>query len=666
MNSNLDWPTSELPTYVHPTIEKLLDYSYNSLIDYLRYQNEDKIKEILSDNRIKFKLIKSDEEKYDFTYMIQDHSLYTIKKYLFDNEGIEILANTSELIHKLNAILTSNDPFLKDFMFSNKAFCKLIYNKEQSYQYLYSIDSESACYFYEFIKENNYDIKVLLNLSDKSLASIIKKYPLSKEEIDQLLRNFTMYYHKEAVELLLNKPEITSINNIPYDFFQIIKDADVVIPPRLINDTHFTNKVASINSTRDYRTFINYIETQHDPSLIETKRKKYINKKILNLNYQAEMLDHYHECFIDIESFIKCNQPLNIEKIIYKHFNIFGVVELKRVISNIQMSLFNKDIDEIKNILQTESKLELINMIIDYHFEDYPSNVLINIREMLNYQKNNKVLNDNDISLYEEILNLDSYPISKIIKMHAKLLEIDVKAKFYDDYRKTKNDQLNDIKNSCLNKETILQYENKDLSNKYGIPVYYLNGENFYALVKSFHTLGKDSIVNHTFETNADLPSFSLTSHNNLHTFYDPRTNINLIFTDFKAEQIFHTYPDDSFSSYDIKHKVTNYIYKMDSKDELTKRLPYTYNEIIYRTKNIYKDDDLNNRLINPRILGVYAYDEINETQLEFAKKNNLPIILVNTKKYQNELTNTKFEGMTYDEGVYDNIDDKRRSSINR
>ena len=103
-------------------IEILLNFNYEHLKNYLLNSSVDERKKVLSDDRIKNKLINCDY-KYDFVFLSQEDS--DILVYLLNGNGIEILKNNSNYDIFLNSILTSGKKYV-DKLFDNKDFTHLV------------------------------------------------------------------------------------------------------------------------------------------------------------------------------------------------------------------------------------------------------------------------------------------------------------------------------------------------------------------------------------------------------------------------------------------------------------------------------------------------------------------------------------------------------------
>ena len=115
----------------------------------------------------------------------------------------------------------------------------------------------------------------------------------------------------------------------------------------------------------------------------------------------------------------------------------------------------------------------------------------------------------------------------------------------------------------------------------------------------------------------------------------------NLIYSNFPIDQVIHMYPVDSFSNYDRSYhrKATNRVYELYTPTEMLEKSS-DYNEIIIAQKNEKKHDELNEKLQNPKILGIYCYDEITPYDIESAKNLGVGIVVVRTKAYNIQYDN--------------------------
>ena len=94
-------------------VEQLLDFPYATIKQFI-LNEEPAMLEALKDIRLKEKLINS-KSKYDFIWLIQDMSDEYADK-LFDDEGINLLIQTPDLLDKMNGILTCGKKYVNKIL----------------------------------------------------------------------------------------------------------------------------------------------------------------------------------------------------------------------------------------------------------------------------------------------------------------------------------------------------------------------------------------------------------------------------------------------------------------------------------------------------------------------------------------------------------------------
>ena len=111
--------------------------------------------------------------------------------------------------------------------------------------------------------------------------------------------------------------------------------------------------------------------------------------------------------------------------------------------------------------------------------------------------------------------------------------------------------------------------------------------------------------------------------------FNDPSVFIVLGFSDLDYKRFVHLRESDSFSNYNSNiSSVSSFVQKMYTPRDFVNNTK-GYNEIVYqeRSVNIPLDD------IFPSY--VVSYDFVTPGDISVAKKYNIPILLINTKKYK-------------------------------
>lgn len=617
--------------------EELLNFDYENLKYYLLSVDFNIKKQVLSDIRIKDKLINC-EKRHDFIWLAQEQN-QDIMPLLLDEQGAEILKNTTDLIDKLNGILTSGNAYVNELL-SNEAFSDLIISNIQGlYTYLYVIDYQGAKYLLDKVENTNVSVfcNLITNFNEEVQKEVYRNYYIPSSKFWELVVSSASNASQILVDRFLVGKSLTDLN---LKQFKFLIQKGIHFPKELFLEEDFVNKISSIYDAKEVRFILNGFSTSNDIEKIEKRREKFYDKEIHDYNISHGMLNRYHNLYAELCSLIDKDDMSNTREIINKHFNFF---DDSRYAFNFQDNIFQfvvqKNKDDLHKFLKEESNFQITNMIIDYHFKDIYRNVLIDIKQLLNFQKTDgKILSEEQISIYEKILNLDKLPYLEKIRLFEQLKQNNWVEQFYDDIRLSKNKSFEMIKEQMLTKEKAQSILDKELSEKYGLPIYVLDGEPFCALVKALQKTKTYPITKIDVIGRSDGSSYSLDGSSKLRTFFDPRECYHLIYNDFEIGQVVHTYPVDSFTNYSRSSKVkpTSRIFEILTPEQLLTKSE-SYNEILLAQANILKPTDTDWRIPQPKPFAVYCYDEFTENDIESAKNLGVGIVLVKTKSYNIE-----------------------------
>ena len=273
-------------------------------------------------------------------------------------------------------------------------------------------------------------------------------------------------------------------------------------------------------------------------------------------------------------------------------------------------------------------------------FQDNAYNVFLDINELLKFSISVDFLSEDDKKIYSDIVSLDGVSVFDKKKILDNLKNKNMAYKFYDDFRLARSKMVELFNSSILNSDNIYRYENKELSNKYGVPVYEMNGNEFFVLVKAIEKR-KDSILNpNDLYAYCDGSSFSIDGGNKLSTFLDTNMYYNLAYNCIPDNQLVHVFEVDSFSNY-YRNKNNNLPYDRNGTDRINRLftpkeivdVSSSYNELIISQPN-RMNDEFNSKLEQPVPFAIYCYDDISDHDILSSKATGLGIILVNTKKY--------------------------------
>mgnify|MGYP006867759029 FL=1 len=609
-------------------IEILLNFNYEHLKKYLLNASDDERKKVLSDDRIKNKLINSDY-KYDFVFLSQEDS--DIVLYLLNGNGVNLLKESLNCDINLNSILTSTKEYVNK-LFNNDEFVNLVIenikNKRVNYYYL---NNNLANLLYNKIEKKD-KINLIGCVSGDAQLYIIKNNEIAKENFWEAL----VKLQGKAAQLLINKVNyklsFTDISLI--DLYNCSKK-ELSFPHYMFEEKKFISNISDNYDINYTRFIINNFSKYNDLSSIEKSKKEILNDNINTLN--NELLPKYEKLYMILDYLIK-NDKLEYDTIkesIYSIFENESNIFLQNLNADVISCLSSDNKNELLDFLKKESNVTLGNLIIDFHFKDHPLNVKKDINELVSFEKSGgNTISKEDLTLYEQILNIDNLSCSEKVNLHQKLSQINMVEKFYDDIRNAKNKMYENINNAILKKDNIGNFKNNELSNKYGVNIYTLEGTPFYALVKSVGTLKGEILSEVKLHSRKDGGSFSIDSGYKLNTFNKPNYTYNLAYDGFSSEQVVHAYTEDSYSNYDRNSEdTTPKINKIMMPYEFVTESPY-YNELVISQVNEKKTTEMDDKIPMLKPFAIYCYDEICANDIESAKRLGLDIILINTKKY--------------------------------
>lgn len=633
-------------------INYFLNLDYDQLVKYLLTAPTEEKKLILKNQEIKRKLI-SPENRHEFSCLAQENSKDIIP-YLLDGEGIEILKESEYLIDKMNAILTSNAIYV-DTIVSFKAFQKIIFdNFDELKDYLYVLTPVSGQYLIKTAEKQNFNLMELISkFSQQTQTEVLKTQELSNEDYWKMIS----YAYEETASMLLEEKSVgKSLTNIRLPIIETIASKDIKLPYQILEEPEFIKRISEITDVKTYRFLVNDLEKSNDVEKLEKAREKYYENQINSFNKKSGMFKVYEALYEKLASMEEIN-PFSLMQTAREIFKDASDDEIFNLLNQINKLNLESGLNGIKEFLKEKSNIMLGNMIIDCHFKDYYLNVLKDVKQLCNFDVlGGNVLSNDKIEIYKKIIEINNLSYEEKLELNTKLGKKNYVEEFYNDVRNSRNKMYSLIREEILNEDKISKYLDKEETDKFGVNIYRLEGEPFFALVKSFS-------INKTFELSSgnihsykDSGSFSIDASNKLRTFHDPKDNYNLIFNNFNIDQVVHMFPVDSFSGYTRGEKATDRVIELLTPKEFTGR-SRNYNEVIIAQKNIGKPSDMDDRLPLPKPFAIYCYDEIGPNDIKSAKNLGIGIVVVNTKKYNIEKNDSQismFDTMSSGKYNYD------------
>lgn len=605
-------------------------------------------------------------EKGEFTDFLQNDREGNVLK-LLDKDGLEILNNSKRKSNRIGYILTFS-PYKYDLL-NNIDFIDAILSSKISdyYSAFKPLDSTTCERIFKRALETNVPMETTSRLftffSTEAKLEILKENKLNQ---DLIITIFNKSYDSQIIQTILDTYTLDLTNpkiNVRLLFEKgretfLKKDDErpnITIPNYMI-----TKDLASMlweeNNIFMYRRLINDAQHSTDVSVLNTYAKNQ-EDKIISTSQTSELIspfDRIYELFktLEIQKYNYLYDVLNydskLEEDSYKEYiQLCDITEIRNLDGMIKNIMLKGKENDVFNLLKKHSSEKLSNYIIDYHFEENYYNIMLDMNELLQYYYDgNIVINKEHLELYEQLVNLDLLSNEEKYNLHNKLKNYNMMAIFYDDMRMAKDKVAEDIKEYSLDSESIQKYKNEELSKEYGVPVYVMDGDPFFGIVKTGRRAEDYYPTGH---------SYSLIGDKGLNVFGNPdKANTYLYDASMlNKEQIVHVFPTDSYTLYQPFHyrgEATMRVNALATPEVLT-TYSDRYNEILVLEKGkeeTYMDESI------PELqrIALYCIDNISQEAINKAKKTNSGIILVHSKKY-NQVSKNSYERNGYNESHY-------------
>ncbi len=613
------------------SIDNYLSSNSRDLLNYLNECDPEIKKQLLSDSNIKKKII-TDSDKYPFIWLVQSLNKELLETFL-DKEGINLLINSSNLLDKLDALITLENDVVDHLLCDDKIIEQIYINYEELYTYLSTKSIEFVQKFFDQIIDNNLNINKLFCF--KNLYQILN----NQENLDKFIElykknsyNF-INYDKKTIEVLLNNSYFQNI--VLDDNYNIIDlvNKKIKFNDQLLKNPKFINKFIDNLDINKYRFMINNFQQNNNLiyyNEIETKRKKYYDEIINSYNENYDMFQKY----VDIMNSLITNNKLIDQSNLFKlnlNTKLFSndIYELNMILFNRQLSETEK-IKKIKKLFQKITHIEFGEILVDRYYEDITYNFKLDLKNLINFNKQNLTINQQNMSRYETILDILENQKINIDFYHS--LDKNSIEQYYDDYMLSRKKSYQMINDQLVDCSKIKQQKNINLSKQLGVDIYEFTGQPFYLMLHNTSISKTSNTLNvFTKKRKFDGTSLSLISDRKMNYFgeYDADTII-LGFNNLNVDNFVHVYNSDSFSGYNrdsgIASTSQNKLYTPDTLIEET----INYNEIVYqvRTENTkYMSKDLYPSYI-------ITFNEITTADIEVAKKFLIPIIKIDKTKY--------------------------------
>ena len=510
---------------------------------------------------------------------------------------------------------------------------------------LLNLSGEAAfCYLIDNLKESD-----LLSLLDDDIIPSLKKSFNYKSKIISIMECKNQYKNvflskKEIVELIyeeliyMNYPfSILNINfgKVYFEYLISKRDLDSFrylngkVQFRILSENDNLDKIKRLNPNEDFLLSLSKESMQF---LLEDNYFKniFINMSINNIAYI-------------IKKGVKLpNNLLDSNTLIHKYLAIDNDIILLDYLCNLELNnsylkekIISKRKKQFNDIVEKEILEDnyFLEELIILNYEDIPYNFLKNTLSLMEYiaQIKEMIIPRNRYDLYYKLLKFYKLTYPEKIELYNEIKENQNGiSEFYDDFKTCFYDSIKRIQDSLLDVSKLTKSE---LSHKYNVDVYELNGEEFKILIN--HTnMNRDYLYEgEVWKKNKEYASLSLISDKCLNTFRNPSTNIIVGFTDINYLNVMHIHHADSYSK---EENGSNRIIELFTPDNLIKNTK-AYNEILIKNSNT----------LTPSY--IVCYDEIKEGDVEASiSLGRIPLILIHTKKYSSAKKMVTFDDDCY------------------
>ena len=563
---------------------------------------------------------------------------------LLDDEGVEYLKKYSDITDRITYILNYSN--YVDFLFNNQKFLDLFLSTDISKYYasLKNLNNKTYDLIVNRCLELNKDVNLigqLISYFNKDYQlKFIDKYDYPNDLIYEMLKrnpkilgkkilekyNIDLTSHNISIKGLIDAGKSLSFEDMAKrngDSFVSSGGEIFLLSSDLLN-TEVAQKLWNELNVYEYRFLINDANYCGDPTNLNNYAKTKEEEFILNTDYPKI----YQNIFNMINKLSNLDSSSNEYRDIFR--NLIRQIQIfPNEYTNLRELIFNGEFAETINLITKSLDEKKSDYIIDYHFEENYYNVMYDLKELLEfYYAGNIDIPEDRLYLYQQIVNIDMLSSHEKIELHNQLKQYNMMEIFYDDMSFARKQVRKAIKDYSMVKEELVKFKDEELSNEYGVDVYNIEDNPFFAIVKSNINREDNLPVGH---------SYSLVGNGCISVFGTPEYNGTYVYdsSDLNPEQIVHVFPRDSFTMYKpfrFTSNATDRVEQLMMPDELlyNKR---TYNEILI-LEHGRTQTDIDSRIPKLKKIALYCVDQITAKDVETAKIHNIGIMLINSKKY--------------------------------
>ena len=589
----------------------------------------------------KIKIINSNKQDF-LDFLDNDYNGKILN--LLDDEGVELLKKNSYIEDRITYIL--NYSYYVDLLFNNQKFLDLFLSTDISKYYvsLKNLNNKTYDLIVNRCLELNKDINLtgqLISYFNKDYRlKFIDKYDYPNDLIYEMLKrnpkilgkkilekyNIDLLSHNIPVGGLVAAGKSLSFEDMTKrkGYSYVNSSGEVFYLSSDLLNMDVAKKLWNELNVYEYRFLINDANYCGDPTNLNNYAKTKEEEFILNTDYPKI----YQNIFDMIKKLSNLDSSSNEYRDIFR--NLIRQIQIfPNEYTNLRMLIFNGEFDEVINLITKSLDEKKSDYIIDYHFEENYYNVMYDLRELLEfYYAGNIDIPEDRLYLYQKIVNIDMLSSQEKIELHNELKQYNMMEFFYDDMTFARKKVREALKDYAMVKDELVKFKDEELSNEYGVDVYNINDNPFFAIVKSGIRFEDSLPVGHSYSLvgNGCISVFGSLKNSNTYV-YDA--------SDLNPEQIVHIFPEDSYTLYQpfsFTEKATDRVEQLMMPDELlyNKR---TYNEVLILEQGSMQTD-IDSRIPRLKRIALYCVDQITAKDVETAKIQGIGIMLINSKKY--------------------------------
>lgn len=589
----------------------------------------------------KIKIINSNKQDF-LDFLDNDYNGKILN--LLDDEGVELLKKNSYIEDRIIYILNYSN--YVDLLFNNQKFLDLFLSTDISKYYasLKNLNNKTYDLIVNRCLELNKDINLtgqLISYFNKDYRlKFIDKYDYPNDLIYEMLKRTPKLLGKKILEkynidlLSHNIPVgglVAAGKSLSFEdmtkrkgYSYVNSSGEVFYLSSDLLNMDVAKKLWNELNVYEYRFLINDANYCGDPTNLNNYAKTKEEEFILNTDYPKI----YQNIFDMIKKLSNLDSSSNEYRDIFR--NLIRQIQIfPNEYTNLRMLIFNGEFDEVINLITKSLDEKKSDYIIDYHFEENYYNVMYDLRELLEfYYAGNIDIPEDRLYLYQKIVNIDMLSSQEKIELHNELKQYNMMEFFYDDMTFARKKVREALKDYAMVKDELVKFKDEELSNEYGVDVYNINDNPFFAIVKSGIRFEDSLPVGHSYSLvgNGCISVFGSLKNSNTYVYDASALN---------PEQIVHIFPKDSYTLYQpfsFTAKATDRVEQLMMPDELlyNKR---TYNEVLILEQGSMQTD-IDSRIPKLKRIALYCVDQITAKDVETAKIHNIGIMLINSKKY--------------------------------